>query len=235
MDDDDFLSNDLHDLSDFESQFSEESHVDSSADEAAPTPPDDGAYPERDRQIERLASAVIPVHEFVANSPIRNGPLEYPLDSVPPSGVSQSVDPETVTYPTDEKTSPEDSVQPRRSLDPERLRHLIDQSPILRTRSNGNGTVETRLHSIIGDQIRQNELKALREGLFTEILPEITRDEKRTRSAHLKVFESHRAEVLPFLEKPEVIAAVVEAVLTSRYNRNRDNDVYKVVEHLGIK
>jgi hypothetical protein len=112
-------------------------------------------------------------------------------------------------------------------------RVLIHNSWVVRSRANGNGTVEGRLKAIIGSTLRQKELKALRQGLFKDLLPAMTRDERRNKAAHLMALESRRAEVLAFLDKPEVIPAVVEAVLTSRYNNPKKREGLEM--HIAFK
>jgi hypothetical protein len=86
----------------------------------------------------------------------------------------------------------------------------------------GNGSVGARLNAIIGDTIRQTELLALRRALFKDLLPPITRDEQRTRIAHVITLERHWVPILDCLDRREGIGAVVEAVLTSRNNKRQE-------------
>jgi hypothetical protein len=90
--------------------------------------------------------------------------------------------------------------------------------PILASRGARGMSVEARLSAIIGDSVRQIELISLRQGLFNEVMPPLTRPEKRTKGANLATFESCRDALLPILDTPAGIARVVEVALANRTN-----------------
>jgi hypothetical protein len=88
---------------------------------------------------------------------------------------------------------------------------------VLTSRSGGVGSVEGRFRAIIGANVRQSELISIRQGsLFKDILPKLTRGEKRTKTLNLATFESCRAKVLEVLECPGAIAEVVRVALEGR-------------------
>jgi hypothetical protein len=74
---------------------------------------------------------------------------------------------------------------------------------------------------IIGSEIRQKELIALRKGLFAKILPPMERQEKRLWAANLVTFESHYEAVLALLSVPVNVAAVLQVVLSLRNVREQ--------------
>jgi hypothetical protein len=88
----------------------------------------------------------------------------------------------------------------------------------LNPETNHADSVAARFRGILGNDICQNELISLRQGLFKDILPPLTRDEKRTKTSHLMTFESHRSEVLAVLETPVGITQVIEAAFRNRKN-----------------
>jgi hypothetical protein len=112
---------------------------------------------------------------------------------------------------------------------------LIPNAPILGKRSNGNGSVAARFRAIIGDEIRQTELIALHQGLFSHVLPPLSRSEKRTKTYHLMTFEQHRVEVLDILDTEDGIARVVEAALASRANEREWRGVLSHIMNIGNK
>jgi hypothetical protein len=72
---------------------------------------------------------------------------------------------------------------------------------------------------IIGSEIRQKELMALRRGLFADVLPPMQREEKRKWSENLMTFEGHREEILGRLNDPVCVSAVRMVVFSSRNRR----------------
>jgi hypothetical protein len=81
--------------------------------------------------------------------------------------------------------------------------------------------VRERFLAIIGSEIHLQELKALRQGLFADILPPMQRDEKRLWSKNLVTFERHREEILARLNNPFCVSVVLNEVLRCRSNRQR--------------
>jgi hypothetical protein len=103
---------------------------------------------------------------------------------------------------------------------------LTHDAPVVATRSGGHGTVAHRLFGILGCEIRQSELKALHQGLFKDILPPMTRDQKRVKFLLMASFEAHNVEVLAMLDSPEVIRKVLHIVLALRPKDREQRDVY---------
>jgi hypothetical protein len=79
-----------------------------------------------------------------------------------------------------------------------------------------HGPVRKRFKAIIGSEVRQKELIAIRNGLFADILPPMGREEKRKLCENLVAFESHREEVLARLNNPAYVYAVLNEVLLCR-------------------
>jgi hypothetical protein len=73
-----------------------------------------------------------------------------------------------------------------------------------------------RLTTIVGSELSQLELLALREGLFQHILPRATRQEKRLKSNNVMSFEMHQSTLLPFLAAPAAASAVIALIFEMR-------------------
>jgi hypothetical protein len=83
--------------------------------------------------------------------------------------------------------------------------------------------VRQRFIAIIGSEIRQKELMALRRGLFADILPPMDRQEKRVLSANLMGFNRFQEIILARLNDPAYVSAVLDEVLRCRTNpRDRE-------------
>jgi hypothetical protein len=85
--------------------------------------------------------------------------------------------------------------------------------PVLQTRSGSSQTVTNRLRDILGRDPAQAELISLREELFKDILPAMTRSEKRAKQTNLETCECFRSEVLALLDRSNGIREVVEIAL----------------------
>jgi hypothetical protein len=83
------------------------------------------------------------------------------------------------------------------------------------------GSVRARLFKLIGSEIHQPELIALRRGLFKDILPAPTREEKRLWCENMVAFECHRDQILPLLDFPEFVSRVQFEVLRLRKPKQR--------------
>jgi hypothetical protein len=68
----------------------------------------------------------------------------------------------------------------------------------------GPGSVMDVLYWISGVKATQSTLKSLRRDLFSHILGEMSRQEKRNRRCNIAAFEAHRAEILLILEDPRI-------------------------------
>jgi hypothetical protein len=106
------------------------------------------------------------------------------------------------------------------------LSGLFFYAPILGCQSGGHGTVLERLKCIIGSEIRQNELITLRRGLFKDILPQMTRDEKRNKSINVSCLEGHRIELLSLLDRQVVIRQVLHIVYESRQKVQEQRELF---------
>jgi hypothetical protein len=93
------------------------------------------------------------------------------------------------------------------------------------------GSVRERFLAILGSEIHQSTLKALREGLFKDILPPMQRNEKRKWCENLMAFESHRERVLARLDDPACVRAVVHMVLNGPNERQRESVFAHATKH----
>jgi hypothetical protein len=91
--------------------------------------------------------------------------------------------------------------------------------------------VESRFRAILGSTIRQQELIALRKGLFQKLLPELCRSERRTKAENLRLFERHRDIVLAILESPLAVQEVME--VASRH-RTSEKDARELLFHFKM-
>jgi hypothetical protein len=75
-----------------------------------------------------------------------------------------------------------------------------------------NRTVIHTLHQIIGMEPTQSILLALRAKTFRDILPEPTRNEKRSKALNIQSIENHKVEILTLLESFRGIHEIFQLV-----------------------
>jgi hypothetical protein len=104
-------------------------------------------------------------------------------------------------------------------------RILLENPPILASRGRRDVSPSERIRELIGSDIRQKELITLQLGMFKDILPPPTREEKRSRTLNVASFDRHRDEVLALLDSPDIIREVLVVVFESRTQRSERNSL----------
>lgn len=93
-------------------------------------------------------------------------------------------------------------------------------------------TVVGRVRSITGADPTQSALIVLRNGLFKNILPALSRKDKRKKDATIATIEQHRCEILPLLDTPAAIDAVLKVALDELKRTAHRNEV--LMKRYGI-
>jgi hypothetical protein len=86
-------------------------------------------------------------------------------------------------------------------------------------------TVLGRIRAITGADPTQAALIALRRGLFKDILPELSRPDKRKKNSNIATIEKHRAQLLPLFDTKDGIDEVFKVVLDEMKRTAHRNEV----------
>ena len=93
-------------------------------------------------------------------------------------------------------------------------------------------TVLDALRQITGVEPLQKDLIIMREGIFGDILPKLTRIEKRDKRANLRTFEQYGAVILPLLKRTDFATEVINITLDATTRETRRTTILMRLLHI---
>ena len=93
-------------------------------------------------------------------------------------------------------------------------------------------TVLDALRQITGVEPLQKDLVIMRESIFVDVLPKMTRIEKRDKRANLRTFEQYGAIILPLLKRTDFATEVINITLDATTRETRRTSVLMKLLHI---